>query len=238
MSLTSRSFRLVAIAAMLVLLAIAGTASAHVEVTAGATAGEIVVSVPNESSSADTVSVAVQIPDNVVRTQVPDVTGWTHTETTVPLDPPLMVDGTEVSSRVSTVTWSGGKLPPGQDAEFRLRLAVANGTTREGLAFPAVQRYSDGDVVRWIGPPGSDLPAGVLATALPAVAVATVTTTPATTTSTPATTSTATTSTGATDTGGSDNPAGLIFALVGIAIAIVGVVAIIRWRRTRPETDS
>jgi hypothetical protein len=115
---------------------------------------------------------------------------------------------------------------------------VANGTTREGLVFPAVQRYSDGDVVRWIGPPGSDLPAGVLATALPAVAVATVTTTPATTTSTPATTSTATTSTAATDTGGSDNPAGLIFALVGIAIAIVGVVAIIRWRRSRPDTDS
>jgi uncharacterized protein YcnI len=223
---------------MFALLGVAATASAHVEVSAGAAPGEIFLSVPNESASADTVSVAVQLPDNVVRTRVPDIAGWTHTETTVPLDPPLQVDGVEATTRVTTVTWSGGRLAPGREVEFRLRLAVAEGTKRTGLAFPAVQRYADGDVVRWIGPSGSDFPAGVLETSLPAVPAVAVTTSPATTTSTQTATA-PTTSTAATQPdGGGDNPVGLIFAFVGAVIAIVGVVAIIRWRRTRPGTPS
>jgi uncharacterized protein YcnI len=215
MPMTCRNARLASVVAMFALLGVAATASAHVEVTAGQAAGEIVLSVPNESSSADTVSLAVQLPENVVRTRVQDIAGWTHTETTVPLDPPLQVDGVEATTRVTTVTWTGGRLAPGREAEFHLRLAVAEGTKRTGLAFPAVQRYSDGDVVRWIGAPGSDLPAGVLETSLPAVTAVAVTSSPATTTSTQTATA-PTTSTAATETdSGSGNPVGLIFALVG-----------------------
>jgi uncharacterized protein YcnI len=235
MPMIRRNATLAWIVAMLVLLGVAATASAHVEVTAGAAAGEIVLSVPNESASSDTVRVAVQLPENVVRTRVPEIAGWTHTETTVPLDPPLRVAGVVATTRVTTVTWSGGRLAPGREAEFRLRLAVAEGTKRTGLAFPAVQRYSDGEVVRWIGPSGGDFPAGVLETPLPAVATIAVTTGPATTTSTETATASTTSAAAETDSGGG-NPVGLIFALAGAAIAIVGVVAIIRWWRARAGT--
>ncbi len=230
--------KLAAVVAAFTLLAVTATASAHVEATAGATAGEVVLSVPNESASADTVSVAVQLPDNVVQTRVPDVAGWTHTETTVPLDPPLRVDGAEVTSRVTTVTWTGGRLAPGREAEFRLRLAVAEGTKRTGLAFPAVQRYSDGDVVRWIGGPGSEFPAGVLETSVPAVPVVAVTTSPATTTSTQTATVATSTATTTTSDSGSSNPIGLIFAVIGAAIATGGVIAIIKWRQARADEKS
>jgi uncharacterized protein YcnI len=235
MPLLRLNAKLTAVVTAFTLLAVVATASAHVAVTAGAAAGEIVLSVPNESASADTISVAMQLPDNVVRTRVPDLAGWTHTETTVPLDPPLRVDGVEVASRVTTVTWTGGRIAPGREAEFRLRLAVAEGTKRTGLAFPAVQRYSDGDVVRWIGGPGSEFPAGVLETSLPAVAAVAVTTSPATTTSTQTATvaTSTTTTTGAGS--GSTNPIGLIFAVIGAAIATGGVIAIIRWRQARAD---
>lgn len=214
------------------LLAGAATASAHVEVTAGSAPGEVVLSVPNESSSADTVGVAVQLPENVVRVQVPATAGWTHTETTVPLDPPVVVDGAEVAQRVSTVTWSGGRFGPGVEKTFRLRLAVAEGTKRSGLAFPAVQRYSDGEVVRWIGAENSEFPAGVLDSPLPAVAAVPVTTTQTATTQT---TATATTSTSASSDPADQNPVGLAFAIAGAAIATAGVIFVIRWRNKRDK---
>ena len=222
--------KLAPLAAAIALLAGAATASAHVEVNAaGGDAGEIIVSVPNESSTAETISVAVQLPRNVVRVSVPTIAGWTHTEQTVPLDPPLRVGGVDLTTRVST----GGRIRGGSETGFRLRLAVADGTARTGLAFPAVQRYSDGKVVRWIGGPASDTPAGVLEAALPAIATAPVTPTAPTTTSTATTTAPTTTTTATTSRKGGGNPAGVIFALVGAAIAIGGVVAIIRARRTK-----
>ena len=226
--------KLAPLAAAIALLAGAATASAHVEVNAaGGDAGEIIVSVPNESSTAETISVAVQLPRNVVRVSVPTTAGWTNTEETVPLDPPLRVGGVDLTTRVSTVTWTGGRIRGSNETGFRLRLAVADGTARTGLAFPAVQRYSDGKVVRWIGGPTSDTPAGVLEAALPAIAAAPVTPTAPTTTSTATTTAPTTTTTATTSRKDSGNPAGVIFALVGAAIAIGGVAAIIRARRTK-----
>lgn len=224
--------RVAPVVAAIALLVGAATADAHVEVSAarGGPPGEIVVSVPSESSTADTISVAVQLPENVVQATIPNVAGWTHSEQTVSLDPPVRVGGVDVTSRVSTVTWTGGRIRPGKDSGFRLRLAVARGTPRDGLAFPAVQRYSDGTVVRWIGAPSSATPAGVLVTALPVVAAVAVTPTSTSiaTTTAPATATTSTTS--AKDGG---NPVGVIFALVGAAIAIGGVAAIIRARRAK-----
>ena len=223
------------VAAISLLLAGAATATAHVEVVPapGGATGEIILSVPNESSRADTVSVAVQLPDNVVRVSVPEIGGWTHVEQTVPRDPPIRIGGVDLATRVSTVTWTGGRIHGDKETGFRLGLAVADGTARTGLAFPAVQRYSDGKVVRWIGGPASDTPAGVLEAALPAVATAAVTTT----TSTAPATTPATTTAAATPSKDSGNPVGVIFALVGAAIAIGGVVAVIRARRTKPRPD-
>jgi hypothetical protein len=63
--------------------------------------------------------------------------------------------------QVSTITWTGhgshGKIPPGAFRDFGLTVPVP-GRTGDKLAFKAVQTYSHGEVVRWIGPEGSDAP--------------------------------------------------------------------------------
>jgi periplasmic copper chaperone A len=156
-------------------LAVSAPAVAHVQVElagdpAAAKVGEVVIGVESEEPAAHTVSVQVKLPDNVIQAEFPQVDGWRSSGATEPLSPPLEVDGTVRSTRISTVTWTGD-LAPGKRAELRLRVRVRQGTPLTGLAFPAVQRYSDGTVVRWIGPPGSDTPAGVLAGAVPVAVV-------------------------------------------------------------------
>ena len=76
----------------------------------------------------------------------------------VKLDKPVTNDeGETVTERAGTVTWEGGKIAPGEFDEFGLSAKVpAEQTT---LVFPAVQTYSNGDVVRWIGAPDADEPA-------------------------------------------------------------------------------
>lgn len=204
---------------------------AHVDVEAGGTPAEVIVTVPNESSTADTVSVSVRLPDNVVIATFPTVAGWRATGTAVPLSPPVQVGAESVTQRVSSVTWTGGTIPPGARASFPLRLRVAPGTSRAGLPFPAVQRYSDGTVVRWIGPPGSEFPAGVLSTPLPVAAAPAA---PDTSTTSTATTDTATTtSTGAEAADGGDDgpPVGLIVGIAVAALVVAGIGFVLAKRR-------
>ncbi len=225
-------------AALVVAAATSGLA--HVGVTPApdgtvAARGEIVISVPNESQRADTTSIAVKLPDNVLEVQIPTVTGWRSVGANEPLSPPVQIGGKVVDTRISTVTWSGGRIRPGRRGEFRLRVRVRAGSARRGLAFPTVQRYSDGTVVRWIGPSGSQHPAGVLRSALPVVRV-----TPAVPqTPTPAPAATATTATtAATTPGGSvgDDDAGSTGLTVGVIVAAAallgaGAVALTRSRK-------
>ena len=157
-------------------LAMSVPALAHVEVEAASNAeaaklGEVVITVPNESAGVDTASVVVRLPDNVLQAEFPKVAGWRSTGEPVPLIPPVQIGDQTIATRVSTVTWTGGRIRPGRSAQFRLRLRVREGSKLRGLAFPAVQRYSDDTVMRWIGAPGSEHPAGVLLTALPVVRV-------------------------------------------------------------------
>ena len=172
--------RRVALALGLVLV-MSAPALAHVEVEAASNAraaklGEVVITVPNEFAGADTTSVAVKLPDNVLQAEFPKVMGWRSTGRTVPLTPPVQIGGQTIAIRIATVTWTGGRIRPGRSAQFRVRVRVREGSKVRGLAFPAVQRFSDGTVVRWIGAPGSDHPAGVLQSALPVVRVTSPTT--------------------------------------------------------------
>ena len=137
-------------------LALSVPALAHVEVKAASNAqaaklGEVVITVPNESAGADTTSVVVRLPDNVLQAEFPKVAGWRSTGERVPLTPPVQIGDQTIVTRISTVTWTGGRIHPGRSAQFRLRVRVREGSKLRGLAFPAVQRYSDGTVVRWIG---------------------------------------------------------------------------------------
>ena len=128
-------------------LALAATASAHVgvEVDGEAIAGQparLVFSVPNERDDAATVSIEVQMPQDFDLTDVvaDEVEGWTITTTTR--------DG----DIVDIITWDA--TGPGLVGEESVELPVAVGPLPavESLAFPTVQTYDDGEVVRWIEP--------------------------------------------------------------------------------------
>lgn len=210
-------------------------ASAHVTVGpapdgAAAARGEVAIGVPNESQTADTTSVAVRIPDNAIDVQVPAVTGWRSRTASVALTPPVQIGDRTLTTRVDTVTWTG-RLAPGRRATLRLRVRVREGTARRGLEFPAVQRYADGTVVRWIGPTGSATPAGVLATPLPVVRVVGPPATIPPQTPTPAPATVTLTRTVADDGGGTD--AALIGGLAAIAAALAGGAIWLTRRRKR-----
>ena len=116
--------------------------------------GKVIFRVPNESESANTTAITVQLPAD---TPFPEVNvgampGWTATTTTSPLPEPVEVEGFTVTEAVSSVTWTadGEGLPPEQFAEFQL--SVGPFPDVDQIVFTATQTYSDGEVVSWSDP--------------------------------------------------------------------------------------
>jgi uncharacterized protein len=147
-------------------LAFAGPAAAHVTVSApGATAGGsdqiITFRVPNESASAATTELQVQFPTNTpIASVLPQPhPGWTITTTVKQLAKPIVTDDGDITQAVSTVTWKATSkaagIPVGQFDQFVVLAGQLPDTS--SLTFPAVQTYSDGQVVSWIqvAAPGS-----------------------------------------------------------------------------------
>ncbi|MGY1985215.1 YcnI family protein [Blastococcus sp. SYSU DS0669] len=154
-----RALAATSLATVVVLAAGAGTASAHVRVSSGDAApggfGELTFRVPNESDTASTVSLRVQIPaaTPLASVSVKPVPGWTATTTTGPVDPPVEVHGSEVTEAVSEITWTaapGAGIAPGQYQSF----SISAGPIPEvdELTFPAIQTYDDGTEQAWIEP--------------------------------------------------------------------------------------
>jgi uncharacterized protein YcnI len=116
------------------LLAVAGPASAHVTVQPGeAVQGnytKLTFRVPNESDTAATVKLEVELPASIDGARTKPVPGWTAT-----------VDG-------RTIRWEGGRVEPGQFQEFDI--SVGPLPEVDQLVFKAVQTYSDGSEARWI----------------------------------------------------------------------------------------
>lgn len=148
--------------AALALAAAAGPAAAHVTVqpdTATAGAYTVVdVRVPNESDSASTTKVTVRMPPGFASASYQPVPGWTVAVKKEKLATPIETDDGPITEGVAEVTWSGGRIPPGAFQDFPLSVLMPDkaGTT---LTFKALQTYSDGEVVRWIGAPTADEPA-------------------------------------------------------------------------------
>jgi periplasmic copper chaperone A len=151
---------LVAATAATVVLASAGLASAHVGVSSpDASAGgygKITFRVPNESDTASTVKIRIQLPTDTPLASVSTmpVPGWTATTTKTPLNPPVKDDdGNTISEAVSVVEFdadAGGGIGPGQFQEFSLSGGPFPKTA--SLTFPVVQSYSDGSESAWIEP--------------------------------------------------------------------------------------
>jgi periplasmic copper chaperone A len=147
-------------------LALPAAAGAHVTVqpTTAPAGGfaRLDVRVPNERDDADTTKVQLQLPPGFAEASYEPVPGWTVKVDKTKLAHPIKTDDGEVTEQVSEITWTGhgtlGKIPPGAFRDFGLSVQVP-GKAGDALTFKALQTYSDGQVVRWIGPEGSDNPA-------------------------------------------------------------------------------
>jgi uncharacterized protein YcnI len=143
-------------ASALVFAGAAGPASAHVTVSSpDAKPGgyaKLVFRVPSESDTAGTTKLVISLPKDhpfaSVGAQVKD--GWKVEKTKEKLAAPVKVGDVTLSEAITTVTWTAaaGGVPPNDFDEF----ALSVGRLPEGfdsLNFPAVQTYSDGEVVKW-----------------------------------------------------------------------------------------
>lgn len=101
--------------------------------------------VPVEKESA-TVKVRIEMPEGFAVSRVRPMPGWTYT-----------VEKAADGKTLKAVTWSGGKIEPGefQEFEFNGKTAAEPGK----YAFRAFQTYADGETVEWTGPSDADRPA-------------------------------------------------------------------------------
>lgn len=125
-------------------LVVVPVATAHVTVNPNEAApgsfARLAIQVPNEEEGAATVRVSVRLPAGLGEVSFQPKVGWKRS----------------VAGR--TVTWSGGRIEPGEFGEFVISAELPD-TAGRTLVFPALQTYSNGKVVRWIGPPSADEPA-------------------------------------------------------------------------------
>lgn len=143
-------------------LGLAGSASAHVTVNPPQWEAEgfarFAIRVPTERPDASTTKVSVKLPEGVFFVGFQPKPGWKREVKMAKLDEPVNLFGDEVTERVDTVTWSGGRIDPGEFDEFGMSARMPEEAGKE-LVFPAVQTYSSGEVVRWIGEPDAEQPA-------------------------------------------------------------------------------
>jgi periplasmic copper chaperone A len=121
------------------------------------------VRVPNERDDASTTKIEVKFPAGFEFVSTQPIPGWTAKTTKAKLAKPVTNDeGEKVTERIDTITWTGdgqqGKIGPGQFQDFGLSLATPD-KPGQALTFKALQTYSNGEIVRWIGAPDAEEPA-------------------------------------------------------------------------------
>jgi periplasmic copper chaperone A len=145
------------------LLALAPVASAHVtlqpeEIPAGGFT-RIDVRVPTERDDATTTKVEVQLPPGFLFVSTEPVPGWEAKIVKRKLNKPVEQFGEKISEEVGQVSFTAkddsAGIGPGEFQDFGLSVSVPD-KAGSMLAFKAVQTYSSGEVVRWIGPPDSE----------------------------------------------------------------------------------
>lgn len=162
MSLLKRSAVVAATVAGLT-LALAAPASAHVTVNPNtATPGsytKVTFRVPNESDTASTTKVEVNLPADhpIASVSLKPIPGWTAAAVKSKLATPIEAHGTQITEAVSKITWTaqgGAAVKPGEFQEFDVSLGPLPESGQ--MVFKALQFYSDGTTVRWIDEPTTD----------------------------------------------------------------------------------
>ncbi|HEU4658477.1 MAG TPA: YcnI family protein [Capillimicrobium sp.] len=162
-----------AVAAVAVALGSVAGASAHVTLqpeSAPAGAFErLDVRVPNERDDASTTKVEVKFPPGFIFVSYEPVPGWETEVRMGELDEPVEAFGEPHTEQVDTVTFraTGEGVRPGQFQDFGLSVGLPDDPGAV-LTFKALQTYSNGEVVRWIGAPDADDPAPTVTLTAPA----------------------------------------------------------------------
>ncbi|HEY7953151.1 MAG TPA: YcnI family protein [Solirubrobacteraceae bacterium] len=122
------------------------------------------VRVPGEQAGAYAYKIDMLIPPGFTEIGIQNVPGWSVKETMSKLATPIQTDDGSVSEEVSQIIWTGdrsrlGRLENGRFIQFPLSIAMPSNVAGQSLAFKTLQYYSNGKVVRWIGPPSAEYPA-------------------------------------------------------------------------------
>ncbi|MEA2248911.1 MAG: hypothetical protein QOH46_3440 [Solirubrobacteraceae bacterium] len=159
-------YRKIAVATAIAALAIPAAAEAHVtlqpkQAPAGAFT-VLSVRVPTERDNASTAKVDVQFPAGFASASSEPKPGWRVRVIKAKLATPIQTDDGPITEGVSRMIWTRtgrkGGIKPGQFMDFPISVQIP-GKAGDTLTFKALQTYSNGEVVRWIGAPGSDQPA-------------------------------------------------------------------------------
>jgi uncharacterized protein YcnI len=131
-------------------------ADAHVKISPNTAAPgddiQVTFRVPNESASAGTVRVEIDLPTKTpfADASYEPVAGWTAHVVEAKLANPIVNDGvkvTEAPARIIYTANEGVSIKAGQFQEFPVALDLTPDTG--SVEFPTIQTYSDGTVVKW-----------------------------------------------------------------------------------------
>jgi uncharacterized protein YcnI len=144
-------FALALVAAAALALLAAASAAAHAEISPKVSLAKQLqlysLAVPTEKEGKTTTQIVLTVPEGFSIDSFVPSPGWRRTEQST---------GSGENAVIQKVTWTGGKVPTGEDALFQfLALASKAGT----YTFQVEQTYSDGSVVDWSGSESSDTPA-------------------------------------------------------------------------------
>jgi uncharacterized protein YcnI len=149
-SFTMKKTLVVLALAALTALVAAGIASAHAELSPPVTIAKrlqlFTLAAPTEKAG-DTTQIELTVPAGFGIDSFVPSPGWKRT---------LQQTGSGDSAVIQKVTWSGGKVPTGEDSSFSFLASPASSKT---YTFQVRQSYADGSVVDWSGPESSDTPA-------------------------------------------------------------------------------
>ena len=108
------------------------------------------LAVPTEKENLTTTEIEFSPPSGFNIDSFVPSPGWKRT---------VQQTGSGDAAVITKVTWTGGKVPTGEDAAFSFLAAPAAAKT---YTFGVRQTYSDGSVVDWNGPESSDTPSPTL----------------------------------------------------------------------------
>ncbi len=151
--LATRLLRGAAVAAVVAVtgLVFASVASAHARVSPAVSLSKALqlysLAVPTEKANLTTTKIVLSVPKGFGIDSFAPTPGWKQQ---------IQQTGSGDNAVITTVTWTGGNIPTGEDSLFQFLAQPASSGT---YTFHVQQTYSDGSIVDWAGSESSDHPA-------------------------------------------------------------------------------